>query len=228
MPISEGWSQDCSSTPFPPFSTKRVILPVTLFGVKAFFFFLGTLLFVSGCVPSASGPQFQQLNQIPQPICQIAVLPFVNTTDYVQGGTIFYRIFIAELNRLGGFSIAHEGDVRRILRQMKVNPKETPSYEQSQVLADRLGVDAIITGEIVTMDDEKGVLETDPLLAVNLKIQEAGSNRPLITTYHRRRGGDYRKVMHFGLVNTMTSLAVKVSDEILEIWFTEGLKPCAQ
>ncbi|MDP2106962.1 MAG: hypothetical protein Q8J76_13280, partial [Desulfobulbaceae bacterium] len=159
-----------------------------------FLFVLVTILAISGCVSSSSGPQFHQLNNPQKQICRIAVLPFVNTTEYVQGDTFFYRIFISELNRQGGFTLAHEGDVRRIFRQMKVNPKEIPSYEQTQVLADRLGVDAIITGEIVAMADDENVQETDPLLAVNLKLQAAGSNTLLMTTYHRRCGADYRKV----------------------------------
>lgn len=208
-------------------SKKLTEIPISWLRGGFFFFLIGMLIALSGCKPLFSGPQFQQLDKASTPICRVAVLPFINTTDYVQGSTLFYRIFVAEMNRMGGFSLAQEGDVRRILRQMKVNPKETPSFEQSQVLADRLGVDAIIIGEIVAMDDIEGAQETDPLLAVNLKIQPIGSSKPLITTYHRRRGGDYRKVMHFGLVNTMTSLAVRVSDEIFEIWLAEGLKPCA-
>ncbi|MDD5757886.1 MAG: hypothetical protein PHI06_02260 [Desulfobulbaceae bacterium] len=154
-------------------------------------------------------------------------MPFVNTTDYVQGNAIVYRIFVAELNRLGGFSVAQEGDVRRILRQMQLTPKEVPGYEQRRVLADRLRVDAIVMGEIVAMHEEEGDMETNPLLAVDLKLLPSESNTPMITTYHSRRGEDYRKVMHFGMVNTMTTLAVNVSDEILEIWFAKGVKPCA-
>jgi len=186
-----------------------------------------TMAVISGCVPSSSPPEVQQADTSAKAICRVAVLPFINTTDYVQGDVIVYRIFVAELNRLGGFAVAQEGDVRRILRQMRLSPKELPNHEQAQVLADRLGVDAIITGEIVAMHETEGAQETDPLLALNLKLQAAGSNKPLLTTYHRRRGADYRKVLHFGLVNTMTSLAATVADEILETWFAKGLRPCA-
>lgn len=188
---------------------------------------LSTMLTLAGCMPAAPSPEFNLLATAPKPICRVAVLPFVNTTDYVQGDTIVYRIFVAELNRLAGFTVAQEGDVRRILRQMQLTPKEVPSYEQRRVLADRLGVDAIITGEIVAMHEDEGTLETNPLLAVDLKLLATESNTTIITTYHSRRGKDYRKVMHFGLVNTITTLAVNVSDEILEIWSTKGVKPCA-
>ena len=188
---------------------------------------LATVASVSGCLPTKSAPEVNLLTATPLPICRIAVLPFVNNTDYVQGGAIVTRIFVAELNRLGGFTVVQEGDVRRILRQMQIAPKESPGYEQRRVLADRLGVDAIVSGEIVAMHEEVNTKETNPLLAVDLKLLAVGSNTPVITTYHSRRGEEYRKLMHFGMVNTMTSLAVMVSDEILEIWFAKGVKPCA-
>lgn len=187
-----------------------------------------SLLFLGvGCVSSSSPPEVQRLSTVPpHKICRIAVLPFVNHTDYAHGDVIVYRIFVAEMNRRGGFSVAQEGDIRKILRQMKLSPKETPGYEQTMVLADRLDVDALIIGEITTMHEEKGMKETKPELAVDLRLIPAGSTRPWLTIYHRRGGEEYRKVMHFGLVNTMTTLATMVADEVLEIWQAKGLTPC--
>lgn len=182
---------------------------------------------VPGCVKSPSAPELSQLTAPSEAICRVAVLPFVNHTEYARGDLIVYRIFVAELNRLGGFSVVQEGDIRKIFRQMKLSPKETPGYEQTLVLADRLAVDAVITGEIITMREERGKQETAPELAVEMKLVPAGSTKPWLTTYHRRRGDDYRQVMHFGLVNTMTALTALLSDEILQLWFSKGLTPCA-
>ena len=185
------------------------------------------VLLVSGCVTSPPTPELSQFTAPAKPICRVAVLPFVNHTEYVRGDLIVYRIFVAELSRLGGFSVVQEGDIRKIFRQMKLSPKETPGYEQTLVLADRLAVDAVITGEIITMREERGKQETAPELAVEVKLVPAGSSKPWLTTYHRRRGDDYRQVMHFGLVNTMTALTARLSDEILQLWFSKGLTPCA-
>lgn len=183
-------------------------------------------LVVAACV-SSSPPDVQCLLKTPpRSICRIAVLPFVNHTGYSQGDLMLYRIFVAELNRRGGFTVIQEGDVRKIFRQMQLNPMESPGYEQTLVLADRLGVDAMISGEIVTMEEEAGMRETKPVLAVDMKVLPAGATRPWLTVHHRRTGAEYRKLLHFGLVNTMTSLAVLVSDEILDIWFAQGLTPC--
>lgn len=180
-----------------------------------------------GCVPTPSPPETQQLSNSATPICRIAVLPFINHTGYLQGDLIFYRIFIAELNRRGDFTVAQEGDVREIFRQMKLSPKDIPGHEQLLILADRLAIDAVISGEIVTMHEEQGAKETQPQLAVALQLTPVGSAKPLLATYHRRSGEDYRKVLHFGLINTMTSLAALVADEILTVWKEKGLTPCA-
>lgn len=182
---------------------------------------------LSACVSSSPTPEVQQLSKPATPICRIAVLPFLNHTDYPQGDVIFSRIFVAELNRRGGFNVIPEGDVRKTLRQLKLTPKDTPAHEQMMILADRLAVDAVISGEIVTMHEEQGAKETKPRLAVDAQLTPVGSSRPMLTTYHQRTGEEYRTVMHFGLVNTMTSLAALVSDEILTTWQEKGLTPCA-
>jgi hypothetical protein len=70
--------------------------------------------------------------------------------------------------------------------------------------------------------------ETEPVLAVDMKLLPAGATKPWLTSYHRRTGAEYRKVMHFGLVNTMTSLAAVVSGEIVDAWLAKGLTPCGE
>jgi hypothetical protein len=152
-------------------------------------------------------------------ICKIAVLPLINDTEYRQGGVIFYRIFVAELNKVKGLAISQEGDVRKIYRQMRVDPKQTPDMEQLIILGDRLGVQAFITGKIIKMSEKKGQMDAKPVMAVNMKMLNAANGRIMMTTYESETGEDYRKVMHFGLVNTITELASLMSQKISEKWF---------
>jgi len=71
-----------------------------------------------GCAGAGRGLVFQQMAPLPAGrICSVAVLPFVNQSDYRQGGMIVYRVFQAELARAGAFAIRPEGDVRKVLRQ---------------------------------------------------------------------------------------------------------------
>lgn len=183
------------------------------------------LLCLSACGPKV--PTLHKSAPLPEEkICRIAVFPFVNETDYPQAGTIFYRIFVAELARTGQFKVAQEGDVREVYRHLKILPDQQPHMEQMKILGDRLGVRVVITGSVVEMTEVPKAEIVNPTLAVSLKIIDSRTDQTLWSTYHRREGEQYRKVMHFGVLNTVSGLAQQASKEILELWFTEGLKGC--
>ena len=171
-------------------------------------------------------PNLQQLASVTQDnLCRVAVLPFNNETSYSQGEIIMYRVFVSELSQRGNFMITPEGDVRRILHQMHTVPGEEFNIEQIRILADRLQVQLLITANIIEMDENMSSNRTNPTVAVIFRIVDADSGRILWVTYHRREGGQYRKIMHFGVVNTVTELVRRVSHEIVESWFTVGGLP---
>ena len=133
---------------------------------------------------------------------------------------------MAEMIRTGHFDVAQEGDIRDIYDQIKLLPGQQPSIEQIRLLGSRLGAQAIITGSVITMGEQRQFLGMKPSLAVHVNILDAHTGKILWSTYHHREGADYRKVMHFGMVNTVTSLAQHVSQEILTLWFDKGFKGC--
>lgn len=188
-------------------------------------FLFAVTSFPDGCasaqVPDSSP---QTLNELQ--ICNVAVLPFVNETEYNQGDVIFYRIFTAELHKVKGLSISQEGDVRKIYRQMRLDVKQTPDLDQLLILGDRLGGQAFIMGKILKMSEKKGSMDAQPLIAVNLRLVNAVTGKIIRTIYLSRTGEDFRKIMHFGLVNTITELASLLSDEIARKWFKEGGATC--
>jgi len=159
-------------------------------------------------------------------ICRVAVLPFINNSEYNEGDLIAYRIFSSELVRTGKFQLAQEGDVRRIYQQLLLFPNQLPRLEQLRIIADRLDAQILITGTIVEMSEKNTGNNVNPTLTLNLQILDAESGRTLWLTHHKQEGKQYRKVMHFGLINTITGLVRIVSDEILELWYANGLKKC--
>ncbi|MEN8135146.1 MAG: hypothetical protein ABFS18_06360 [Thermodesulfobacteriota bacterium] len=160
-------------------------------------------------------------------ICRVAVLPFTNQIDYRMGGSVFTRVFTSELIGKGNYVVSQEGDVRKILQQMRMLPGETLSSEQLRALADRLGVQIVITGAVLEMRDKTRFgRKLDPSVAVVVRIMEASSGRTLWTTYNRSEGTHYRVVMHFGVVNTINELAKRSSAEIIDAWQEKGFKKC--
>jgi hypothetical protein len=111
---------------------------------------------------------------------------------------------------------------------MMIYPGQAPHLDQLRVLSDRLNVDLLISGKIVELTEDRSSRETPPMLALSLTLIDGTSGKILWTTYHKREGGYYRKVMHFGLINSLTALTQKMSQEIIDSWFRKGLKVCNQ
>lgn len=193
--------------------------------VSISFFLLFSLL---SCVAAGSNPEFQQLKKVSHRICNVAIFPFANDTEYSQGGVIFYRIFTAQLIKNSTFNVVQEGDIRKAFRQLKISPKDEPSLEQILIIADRLDLEAVIVGKIMAMEEQQGALQSEPRVAVEIKLLDAQTGNTILTSYKNKSGEEYRKVMHFGLVNTMTELASLVSQEIILKWQDEGVTGCGE
>jgi len=191
-----------------------------IFGVIAF-----TL---SGC--GLPPPNLQQLAPIAQDnVCRVAILPFNNETSFSQGDIVIYRVFAAELSHMGNFMIVPEGDVHKVLHQMHIVSGKDLNIEQIRIVADRLQGQLLISANIIEMDEEVDAGRTNPRLAVIFRIIDPDSGRVLWVTYHRREGAQYRKIMHFGVVNTVTELVRRVSHEVVENWFqVGGLPQCVE
>ncbi|MCB2183803.1 MAG: hypothetical protein KQH63_17375 [Desulfobulbaceae bacterium] len=176
-----------------------------------------------------SGPIVQRYAPLEQErLCKVALLPFVNNTRFNQGNTIVQRIFGSELARIAGVEVVREGDVRKVYPQLRIYPNQVPDVDQIRILGSRLGVDYLILGTVSAMEENFSEQHVNPLLALNLEVHEAQSGRVMWTTYHKKEGRDYRTIMHFGLVNTVTELCRVMSQEILDMWFSEGLKKCGE
>ena len=174
-------------------------------------------------------PYLQEFSSSPYGVvCSVAVLPFLNKSSYSQAGRIFYRIFLAQLVPAGTWKIALEGDIRKIYRQMHLRPWEKPTPEQIRIIASRLGVERVIGGEVLFMDEKVKGKSVDAKVEVKISIYEGATGKLLVATIHRRDGEEYRKMLHFGMVNTVTSLSKRVVQEILTLWEKKGLVPCSE
>jgi len=192
--------------------------------------FFGLFVMVSSCSFKDS-PTVLKQGPLPDggKICRVAVLPFFNQAGYKQADDIFSRVFVSVLTNSGNYQVAQEGDVRKFYQQMQVLPNQMLGVEQLRALADMLGVQVIIAGTVVEMQDKSGFgQQLDPSIAVVVRVIEGASGRTLWATYNRREGRQYRQIMHFGLVNSVTSLAKHVSAEIVEAWHKEGFLKCTE
>ncbi|MEW6501106.1 MAG: hypothetical protein ACOY8P_08710 [Thermodesulfobacteriota bacterium] len=156
----------------------------------------------------------------------VAVLPFRNKSGYKQGDRILYRVFLSELVMHGPWRVALEGDVRKIYQQLHLKPWDQPSPEQLKVIASRLGVERLIAGDLFAMEEKIYKDYVNPSISLQLRIYDGETGRILLATDHRRQGDDYRTMMHFGLVNSVTNLSRRLVQEILSEWRQRGLIAC--
>ncbi|MFH1020475.1 MAG: hypothetical protein V1782_07680 [Pseudomonadota bacterium] len=122
--------------------------------------------------------------------------------------------------------MALEGDVVKIYRQMRLKPWDIPDVEQLRVIAVRLGVDTLIVGEVLEMDEKVTQSRVSPVLSLQVRVYDGKSGFLQWSSLYRREGGDYQKMMHFGMVNTVSELGKKMVREILGVWKEKGLLAC--
>ncbi|MEW6426592.1 MAG: hypothetical protein AB1568_01015 [Thermodesulfobacteriota bacterium] len=185
-------------------------------------------LLLGGCHRAESLPETRLISAFPSKgVCRAAVLPFKNQSDHPQGGIIAYRIFTAELEQRYPGMLVLEGDTMRAFRRLQLGRYEHPSQEQLRLIADQLNCSHLFTGTVVRMEERPESSGINPAFAVQLTLQSAADNRIIVSSYVAREGEEYRRILHYGKVNTLTGLVKKTFEEMLLSWENLGLSGCA-
>jgi hypothetical protein len=172
---------------------------------------------------SQKNASIEQIAPLPENICRVAVLPFLNQSGYRDGDILFYRVFDSEISRSGNFEIVPEGDIRRAFRQVRLTPgAKQPNYDQLRIMGDYLNADVLIAGNILQMEELTRSNESIPYITVRLELLDAKTGKTIWSIYHVRNGSQFRKVMHFGVINTVTQLAKQMTNEIMLQWSSKG------
>ena len=193
---------------------------------------IGALLLLCCCLALQTGcsrkmPVLQKFSAPPaQAACRIAILPFTDQGHYPEGAEIFYKIFFTELVSSGHFTVIPEGNVRDLYKQLKMYPNRQPRQDQLEIIGGRLGATLFIGGDILSMKEESDGTRKKTQLTVVLRLYDARTGKMFWATYHRRRGEEYHQVLHFGRINTITTLARQMAVEIIDLWRENGLQSC--
>lgn len=162
-------------------------------------------------------------------VCKVAMLPFYNQSRYRLGDTLAYRVFMAELVTSGLFDVMLEGEVRTFFRENRQLPGTEMSRDVFTKMGETMNVDAIILGTVLVMEEgSEGSEMVVPSASLRLELIRVSDGRPLMVSYHRRSGEDFRKLMHIGVIQTMAGLVSQISKEVITEWKNSGLKGCAE
>lgn len=157
--------------------------------------------------------------------CRVILLPFSSDGSTPRGEDMFYKAFASELKNVAGFDIVAEGDIQKFYQRNKIYRNSTLNQEQLQAIGNDFNVQLVVLGEILVMDEVSGrVVNTEITLFV--KLYDVASGLFLWDTYHKRKGAEYGKILHFGRINTITGLARRMANEIITKWTEEGMNQC--
>lgn len=171
-------------------------------------------------------PTLYKLNSMPQEgACRIAVLPFVNRSSYPLADAIAYRVLMSKLVATNQFDVAQEGDVREAFQFLRIGYGQQPDMEQLRILGDYLRIKLFVVGEVLELAEPREI-SAGPNMAVLIKIIDSRTGQVLWSTYHKRSGDYYRKIMHYGVIGTVTGLADQIFKEVVELWIKEGFRGC--
>ncbi len=183
-------------------------------------------LLVNGC--SSKYPKIEEVRPLPDDFnCRVAVLPFIDQSEYPQGARLFYKVFSAELSA-AGFQVVHEGDVQDMYRQLKIYRNQDPTDEQLRIIGKRVDSDILIGGDILRLYERKDAGQVETEATFVLYIFDAKTGQFTWGTYHKRRGKDYNKLLHFGTINSVIGLIEIMFQEVVELWFEQGMNTCSK
>ena len=192
-----------------------------------YIFIVLPVLLLTGC--GGNLPYFAQRVPLPAgPVCRVAIVPFLNNSEYPLADVIFQKVFSAQIQKSGDYHVIQEGDIHKIYQELHILPGEKPTQEQLQIVADRTDAQILITGTVLEMREDPARHDTNnPLIATDIQIINPRNGETFWTTYHSRDGNYYNKIMHFGSIHTVTGLSQQIAVEIINLWFKKGLNQCS-
>ena len=196
--------------------------------IYRYFYIMFLGFFCIGCGMKDPLPISMQVKPLPPgPICRVALLPFLNESEFPAGDAIFSKIFASQFQDAGNFFTIQEGDISKVYQQLHLLPGVAPTFGQLQIIADRVKAQFLITGSIIEMQELPAEQNTiNPTISVEVEIRDIRNGKILWATLHKRQGDYYNKTMHFGTIHSITGLSRQMAVEIINLWFKKGLNQC--
>lgn len=160
-------------------------------------------------------------------VCRVVLLPFVNESRSQKLDIQAYRIFMAEIVKSGIFKVVPEGDLRHFLYRNRITTDAIWDKELVASLSRQLEVDGALVVYIRDSNLSLGSYGSkDSFVSLQVELHDARTGRLLLSSFLRRSGVEYTKMLHFGVVDTVSGLLQKMAQEIIEVWSEEDISGC--
>ncbi len=155
--------------------------------------------------------------------CRIVLIPFKNETNDPAISRLLYRVFMNALIEDPSFQVIPEGQVRHfmIMERLLIGKNISPSLRK--LLAQRMKAQALVSGRVLKLEKKNDNIK----LAFIIEVRDIKTGKLLWSTYHARTAEEYRKILHFGRVYTVTGLVERMVQEVLDQWHAKHLGGCS-
>lgn len=193
------------------------------------FLWLLPLLVLVSCSASGSGKTITRVagGELRSKVCRVVLLPFVNESRSEQLDIQAYRVFLAEVVKSGIFTVIPEGDIKDFFYRNRISQQTIWDRKLIATLSQQLDVDGAMVVFIRDSNLARGSYGSkQTFISLQVELHDARSGKLILSSFLRRRGSDYTKVLHFGVVDTVSGLLQRMFREIIEKWEEEGVAGC--
>ena len=160
-------------------------------------------------------------------VCRVALLPFVNESRSPQLGAQAHSVFYSEIVKSGLFRVEPEGDLQLFYYRNRIRPNEIRDRTFFTSLSQQLEVEGVVVAYIRESNLVAGSSGSrSSFVSLQVELHDARSGRLLLSSFLRRTGDDYTKVLHFGVVDTVSGLLQRMAQEIITEWQEKGVSGC--
>ena len=171
------------------------------------------LLVVAGC--GAPGPRESAGGIIPPDHSRAVLVPFENLSGREEQGTVFSRVFFAQLVASGAFEMVDPTRVEEAMDSLNIRSAGSLTPAQARVLADSLHAPYLLLGSVL----ESGRIQTGtadlPSVGATLRVLEASTGRVLWAGVHFRTGEDRETVFGWGQERDADRLVSSLASDML-------------
>jgi len=147
---------------------------------------------------------------------RIAVLSFDNLSGEEDAGEKITEIFTVELLRMGSFSVAEPGRVKKAVMEKRIRTTRDMDIEAVRWLGESLEVDLILAGSVLDFSAEESAGKKVPMVTVISRLVQAESGVTVWTAYQSRQGDDKESLFGWGRITSLSELARLAVSEMLQ------------
>lgn len=185
------------------------------------------LIAALGCSPRGDLRTSVSAFAAPEKVCRVAVLPFENQTRDEGAGIFAARVFANQLAARGLVEVEPEGEMSLFFYRNRIAPGQVLKPQEYEELAQRMGIDALISGVVLELNRETGSSNVPiPRVGVQVDLVDTVKGGLILSSFNRRKGDDQRVVMHFGVRRTLTGLLTNAYSDIFSDWEQKGVGKC--